>query len=113
MKEIENNRGVNPLCNEYRQCKNKASGKSTLCSLHGGNPIIKENLISPPPKLSLLNILSPNNLITNITKNITNPLPTDCIRNLKFWFKYNNNIIIIVPITKGLSNIIKYLKSLI
>lgn len=42
---------------EYRQCKNKASGKSTLCSLHGGNPIIKENLL-PVEQEILLNTAS-------------------------------------------------------
>lgn len=30
---------------EYRQCRKKAVGKSTLCEAHGGNPVIKENLL--------------------------------------------------------------------
>ena len=30
-----------------RQCKRKAVGKSTLCERHGGNRIIKENLLEP------------------------------------------------------------------
>ena len=34
-----------------KQCKNFASGKSTLCVKHGGNPIIEKNLV-PTSKIS-------------------------------------------------------------
>lgn len=31
-----------------KQCHRLAVGKSTLCKVHGGNPVIKENLITTP-----------------------------------------------------------------